>query len=73
MIIVSNNIRMEMSSTIKRMIIFALMTLPAGVLFAQEKLDSGVFVNTSKYKPTVAEANKISENPIIVDSTKKFP
>lgn len=34
---------------------------------------SMVIINTGTYKPTVADANKISENPVVNDSTKKLP
>jgi hypothetical protein len=30
-------------------------------------------INTSQYQPTIADANKINENPEITDSTKKIP
>ena len=30
-------------------------------------------INTGAYKPVIVEANKISSNPTIVDSTKKLP
>jgi hypothetical protein len=42
-------------------------------LMAQTNLDSMIIISVGEYKPTIVEANKISENPVIVDSTKKLP
>src|SRR4051812_27056412 len=36
-------------------------------------LDSMTIINTGTYKPSVADANKISDNPVVIDSTKKLP
>ncbi len=60
---------------IKHLLVFCLLTLSVGVLNAQKRdtLESMTSVNKSQYQPTVAEANKINENPEIIDSTKKIP
>ena len=36
-------------------------------------LDSIIIISTGEYKPSVADANKINENPVVLDSTKKLP
>ena len=48
-------------------------SMPINVLLAQNKLDSMVIINIGEYKPSIMDANKINENPIIDDSTKKLP
>ncbi len=48
--------------------------MPVSAIWAQKGvLDTGmVIMNTGEYKATVADANKINENPVVVDSTKKL-
>ncbi len=47
--------------------------LPASALLAQKgSLDSMIIISTGEYKPSVADANKINDNPVVTDSTKKL-
>ncbi|MGQ0828426.1 MAG: hypothetical protein ACT4ON_08525 [Bacteroidota bacterium] len=48
-------------------------TLYTNLSFAQSTLDSMIIISTGEYRPTVIDANKINENPVINDSTKKIP
>ncbi|MEI6487670.1 MAG: hypothetical protein WCP52_01840 [Bacteroidota bacterium] len=42
--------------------------------FSQTRsLDSNIVISIGEYRPTVADANKINENPFVVDSTQKLP
>ncbi len=42
--------------------------------FSQTRsLDSNIVISIGEYRPTVADANKINENPVVVDSTQKLP
>lgn len=43
-----------------------------GSIKAQTNLDSMIIISVGEYKPTIMESNKISENPVITDSTKKL-
>ncbi len=42
-------------------------------LFAQDTLGNYIIIGTGNFRPTVADANKINENPVVNDSTKKLP
>jgi hypothetical protein len=42
-------------------------------LKAQGPTDSMIIISTGTFKPTVADANKINDNPVVIDSTKKLP
>jgi hypothetical protein len=56
--------------------------LVAGVILAQaapafaqgraDTLNSLIIIGTGSFRPTIADANKISENPVINDTTKKI-
>lgn len=70
---ITYNIRMKMDSAIKRIVVVGCLLLNFNTLFAQDTLESMTSVNTGQYRPTVADANKINDNPVIVDSTKKIP
>ncbi|MBK7182962.1 MAG: TonB-dependent receptor [Bacteroidetes bacterium] len=44
------------------------------VLTAQkDTLQSMIFVGTGQFRPTIADASKMNETPVVVDSTKKLP
>jgi hypothetical protein len=49
--------------------------LQASVSFGQGKdtLNSMIIIGTGTFKPTITDANKISDNPEVSDSTKKIP
>ena len=47
--------------------------MPGTILLAQSSLDSMTIINVGEYKPTIMDANKISDNPSFSDSTKKLP
>ncbi len=48
-------------------------TLSALKLSAQKgTLDSMIIISTGEYKPSVVDANKINDNPVVTDSTKKL-
>jgi hypothetical protein len=38
-----------------------------------DTLQSMIIVSTGSYQGTIADANKISDNPVVQDSTKKLP
>ncbi len=46
--------------------------MPFGTLSAQKTLDSMLIINIGEYKPTIMDASKINDNPVIIDSTKKL-
>lgn len=59
-----------------RFLLFCFLTVATGSVFSQTKhdtLNSMTIINTGAYKPLIVEANKISSNPTVVDSTKKLP
>jgi len=57
----------------KAIIVIGLISMPISALFAQSTLDSMIIISTGEYRPTVIDANKINENPVINDSPKKIP
>lgn len=60
--------------TIKTLLLLmAIIVFNANSIFAQDTLTSLTFIGTGEYHPTVIDANKIYENPSIIDSTKKIP
>jgi hypothetical protein len=61
--------------SINYFLIFCLLTLSVNMVSAQKNdtIPKETIEIKSVYNPTVAEANKINENPEIVDSTKKIP
>jgi hypothetical protein len=68
--------QMKKNKYIKSIIVFLLISMPLGFVFAQSRqssLDSMIVIDISKYKPTVVDANKINDSPTISDSTKKIP
>ena len=58
---------------LKSFIIIAVVLIPTEGMFAQQTLDSMMVISTGEYKPSVTDANKMSEKPSVVDSTKKLP
>lgn len=52
---------------------FVLFAVSLTVKAQKSTLDSLIILNVGTYKPTVADANKINDNPIVADSTKKLP
>ena len=54
-------------------VIFLLLSLFAAKSSAQSNLDSMLIINIGEYKPTIIDANKINDNPVISDSTQKLP
>ena len=64
---------MKNNINIKIIIIFFLLSLPLQLLLAQSKLDSMIIISVGEYKPSVMDAPKINDNPMINDSTKKLP
>src|ERR1035437_5646652 len=54
-------------------LLLAIVVFTTNSIFAQDTLTSLTFIGTGEYHPTVIDANKIYENPAIVDSTKKLP
>lgn len=53
--------------------LFAMLFASLALKAQKSNLDSLIILNVGTYKPTVADANKINENPIVNDSTKKLP
>lgn len=48
--------------------------LPLIVKAQKSNLGDSLYIyNPGTYKPTVVDANKINENPVVIDSTKKLP
>lgn len=64
---------MKKNVNIKAIVVFLLLTVPMGMLFAQSNLDSMIIISVGEYKPTITDANKINDNPSYSDSTKKLP
>ena len=57
----------------KIIIIIALFSFQKNILFAQDTLGSWTLFGVGKFNPTIVDANKINENPVVNDSTKKLP
>ncbi len=58
------------------LLLLCLFTFFASLVVAQSKYDtlnSLTIINTGEYKPTIIDANKINDNPVITDSTQKLP
>src|ERR1700690_1840897 len=57
----------------KIIILIALFSFQKNILFAQDTLGSWTLFGVGKFNPTIADANKINENPVVNDSTQKLP
>jgi hypothetical protein len=70
-----NNLKISASAhfQISALVIFFLLSMSLGNLFAQKTLDSMLIINIGEYKPTIMSASKMNANPTIIDSTKTLP
>ena len=56
----------------KNFLLIFLLFVPFILKSQKSSLDSMIIISTGVFKPTVADANKINENPVVIDSTKKL-
>jgi hypothetical protein len=63
---------MNRNRFITSIIICCILSMSLGTLLAQKTLDSMLIISVGEYKPTIINASKINENPVISDSTKKL-
>ena len=57
----------------KYIVLFVVATTMLVPAFAQRQIDSSEFIYSSQYRPVITEANKIKNNPEVLDSTPKIP
>ena len=57
----------------KSILILLLYVLPINSLTGQNNLDSMIIISIGEYKPSIMDANKINDIPVINDSTNKLP
>ncbi len=57
----------------KLFILIAFVSFQTTCMFAQDTLGSWTIIGTGVFHPSIAEANKINENPVVNDSTQKIP
>ena len=64
---------MQKNLIIRFLLLIILISTQTNKLFAQlRSLDSNIVISVGEYRPTITDANKINENPIVVDSTQKL-
>jgi hypothetical protein len=54
-------------------LLVALIVQSTSLTAQKDTLQSMIFVGTGQFRPTIADASKINETPVVVDSTKKLP
>ena len=65
---------MQKHLIIKFILLIILVSTQTNKLFAQVRsLDSNIVFSVGEYRATIADANKINENPAVIDSTQKLP
>lgn len=64
---------MQKQIIIKLSVSIILVLIQTNNLSAQTRsLDSNIVISVGEYRPTIIDANKINENPEVIDSTKKL-